>query len=97
MVVCSSWLATRPFSENDGADMSSARTSMADVSGARREARRASGGEHGGVEGVEENGEEFGRPRGKRPRHRDARQQGQARAHSWWPRQKHVSPKGAIL
>jgi hypothetical protein len=57
MVVCSAWLATKPFSENDGADMSSARPSMADVSRARREARRASGGEHRGVEGqVESSG-----------------------------------------
>jgi hypothetical protein len=51
MVVCSAWLATGPFHENDGMDTSSARPSMAGVSGARRTARRASGGEHGGVEG----------------------------------------------
>jgi hypothetical protein len=43
-------------------------------------------------EGVEEDGEEFGRPRWKRPGRRDARQQGQVRARAWWPRREHVSP-----
>jgi hypothetical protein len=51
-VVCSAWPATEPFSENSGADMSSARSSMADVRPRAARAPRVRGREREGVEGV---------------------------------------------